>query len=45
MCYGVDGNRNGEGIIPNEDYARNLLEEKRVSDRLLWISLETEGEF
>lgn len=44
MYYGGGGKRNGVDRILNEDYARNMLEVKRVLDELLWIKLENEGE-
>lgn len=44
LYYGVDGKRNGVGIILNEDYAKCILEVKRVTDRLMWVKLETGGE-
>ncbi|KAF7659003.1 hypothetical protein LDENG_00005070 [Lucifuga dentata] len=31
--HGVDGKRNGVGVILKEEFFRNILEAKRVSDR------------
>ena len=41
--YGVDGKRNGVGVILKEEFVRNVLEVKRVSDRVMSLKLEIEG--
>uniref|UniRef100_A0A7N8XCY4 Endonuclease/exonuclease/phosphatase domain-containing protein n=1 Tax=Mastacembelus armatus TaxID=205130 RepID=A0A7N8XCY4_9TELE len=41
--HGVDGKRNGVGVILKEDFATNVLEVKRVSDRVMSLKLEVEG--
>ncbi|KAK3573105.1 hypothetical protein QTP86_013220 [Hemibagrus guttatus] len=42
--YGVDSKRNGVGVILKEEFVRNVLEVKRVSDRVMSLKLEIEGE-
>ncbi|MCJ8732717.1 hypothetical protein PDJAM_G00214520 [Pangasius djambal] len=39
--YGVDSKRNGVGVVL-EEFVRNVLEVKRVSDRVMSLKLETE---
>ncbi|KAK3558244.1 hypothetical protein QTP86_013965 [Hemibagrus guttatus] len=41
--YGVDGKRNGVGVVLKEEFVRNVLEVKRVSDRVMSLKLEIEG--
>ncbi|KAK3523359.1 hypothetical protein QTP86_029866 [Hemibagrus guttatus] len=41
--YGVDSKRNGVGVVLKEEFARNVLEVKRVSDRVMSLKLEIEG--
>ncbi|KAK2909600.1 hypothetical protein Q8A73_007315 [Channa argus] len=41
--HGSDRKRNGVGVIMKEDFVRNVLEVKRVSDRLMSLKLEVEG--
>ncbi|KAK3550968.1 hypothetical protein QTP70_011474 [Hemibagrus guttatus] len=41
--YGVDSKRNGVGVVLKEEFVRNLLEVKRVSDRVMSLKLEFEG--
>ncbi|KAK3510549.1 hypothetical protein QTP70_009883 [Hemibagrus guttatus] len=41
--YGVDSKRNGVGVILKEEFVRNVLEVKRVSDRVMGLKLEIEG--
>ncbi|KAK3513651.1 hypothetical protein QTP70_028812 [Hemibagrus guttatus] len=41
--YGVDSKRNGVGVILKEEFVRNVLEVKRVSDRVMSLKLEIEG--
>ncbi|KAK3550594.1 hypothetical protein QTP70_000683 [Hemibagrus guttatus] len=41
--YGVDSKRNGVGVVLKEEFVRNVLEVKRVSDRMMSLKLETEG--
>ena len=41
--HGVDGKRNGVGIILKGDITKRALEVKRVSDRMMSMKLEIEG--
>ncbi|KAK3506363.1 hypothetical protein QTP70_000997 [Hemibagrus guttatus] len=41
--YGVDSKRNGVGVVLKEEFVRNILEVKRVSDRVMSLKLEIEG--
>ncbi|KAK3537988.1 hypothetical protein QTP70_026507, partial [Hemibagrus guttatus] len=41
--YGVDSKRNGVGVVLKEEFVRNVLEMKRVSDRVMSLKLEIEG--
>ncbi|KAK3520195.1 hypothetical protein QTP70_017929, partial [Hemibagrus guttatus] len=41
--YGVDSKRNGVGVVLKEEFGRNVLEVKRVSDRVMSLKLEIEG--
>ncbi|KAK3553518.1 hypothetical protein QTP70_004198 [Hemibagrus guttatus] len=41
--YGVDSKRNGVGVVLKEEFGRNVLERKRVSDRVMSLKLEIEG--
>ncbi|KAK3568201.1 hypothetical protein QTP86_000225 [Hemibagrus guttatus] len=41
--YGVVSKRNGVGVVLKEEFVRNVLEVKRVSDRVLSLKLEIEG--
>ncbi|KAK3528677.1 hypothetical protein QTP70_007721 [Hemibagrus guttatus] len=41
--YGVDSKRNGVGVVLKEEFVRNVLEVKRVSDRVMRLKLEIEG--
>ncbi|KAK3574008.1 hypothetical protein QTP86_034351 [Hemibagrus guttatus] len=41
--YGVDSKRNGVGVVLKEEFVRNVLEVKRVSDRVMSLKLEIEG--
>ncbi|KAK3561573.1 hypothetical protein QTP86_010656 [Hemibagrus guttatus] len=43
FCYGVDSKRNGVGVVLKEEFVRNVLEVKRVSDRVMSLKLEFEG--
>ncbi|KAK3524731.1 hypothetical protein QTP86_001890 [Hemibagrus guttatus] len=43
FCYGVDSKRNGVGVVLKEELVRNVLEMKRVSDRVMSLKLEIEG--
>ncbi|KAK3510913.1 hypothetical protein QTP70_025546 [Hemibagrus guttatus] len=40
--YGVDSKRNGVGVALKEEFVRNVLEVKRVSDRVMNLKLEIE---
>ena len=40
---GADGRKNGIGIVVREALAENVLEVKRVSDRLMAMKLEVTG--
>ncbi|KAK3557567.1 hypothetical protein QTP70_030497, partial [Hemibagrus guttatus] len=41
--YGVDSKRNVVGVVLKEEFVRNVLEVKRVSDRVMSLKLEFEG--
>ncbi|KAK3574646.1 hypothetical protein QTP86_011559 [Hemibagrus guttatus] len=41
--YGVDSQRNGVGVVLKEEFVRNVLEVKRVSERVMGLKLEIEG--
>ncbi|KAK3524086.1 hypothetical protein QTP70_018009 [Hemibagrus guttatus] len=41
--YGVDSKRNGVGVVLKEEFVRNVLEVKRVSDKVMSLKLEIEG--
>ncbi|KAK3544656.1 hypothetical protein QTP86_025603, partial [Hemibagrus guttatus] len=41
--YGVDSKRNEVGVVLKEEFVRNVLEGKRVSDRVMSLKLEIEG--
>ncbi|MCJ8733950.1 hypothetical protein PDJAM_G00229570 [Pangasius djambal] len=41
--YGVDSKRNGVGVVLKEEFVKNVLEVKRVSDRVMSLKLEIEG--
>ncbi|KAK3570507.1 hypothetical protein QTP86_020082 [Hemibagrus guttatus] len=41
--YGVDSKKNGVGVVLKEEFVRNVLEVKRVSDRVMSLKLEIEG--
>ncbi|KAK3553084.1 hypothetical protein QTP86_031352, partial [Hemibagrus guttatus] len=41
--YGVDSKRNGVGVVLKEEFVRNVLQVKRVSDRVMSLKLEIEG--
>ncbi|KAK3524762.1 hypothetical protein QTP86_002705 [Hemibagrus guttatus] len=41
--YGVASKRNGVGVVLKEEFVRNVLEVKRVSDRVMSLKLEIEG--
>ncbi|KAK3545365.1 hypothetical protein QTP70_005980 [Hemibagrus guttatus] len=41
--YGVDSKRNGVGVVLKDEFVRNVLEVKRVSDRVMSLKLQTEG--
>ncbi|KAK3545651.1 hypothetical protein QTP70_009568 [Hemibagrus guttatus] len=41
--YGVDSKSNGVGVVLKEEFVRNVLEVKRVSDRVMSLKLEIEG--
>ncbi|MCI4395274.1 hypothetical protein PGIGA_G00178440 [Pangasianodon gigas] len=41
--YGVDSKRNGVGVVLKGEFGRNVLEVKRVSDRVMSLKLEIEG--
>ena len=43
LFYHVDGKRNGVGVILKERFVRNVLEVKRVSDRVMRLKVEIEG--
>ncbi|KAI5104378.1 hypothetical protein C0J45_6004 [Silurus meridionalis] len=41
--HGVDGKRNGVGVILKEEYSKSVVEVKRVSDRVMNVKLDVEG--
>ncbi|KAK3547778.1 hypothetical protein QTP86_029926 [Hemibagrus guttatus] len=41
--YGVDSKRNWVGVVLKEEFVRNVLEVKSVSDRVMSLKLEIEG--
>ncbi|KAI5091735.1 hypothetical protein C0J45_18941 [Silurus meridionalis] len=41
--HGVDGKRNGVGVILKEEYSKSVVEVKKVSDRVMNVKLEVEG--
>ncbi|KAK3542731.1 hypothetical protein QTP70_000088 [Hemibagrus guttatus] len=41
--FGVDSKRNGVGVVLKEEFVRNVLEVKRVSDRVMSLKLQIEG--
>ncbi|KAK3560903.1 hypothetical protein QTP86_022909 [Hemibagrus guttatus] len=41
--YGVDSKINGVGVVLKEEFVRNVLEVKRVSDRVMSLKVEIEG--
>ncbi|MCI4391424.1 hypothetical protein PGIGA_G00134180 [Pangasianodon gigas] len=41
--YGVNSKRNGVGVVLKEEFGRNVLEVKRVSDSVMSLKLEIEG--
>ncbi|KAI5623886.1 hypothetical protein C0J50_16567 [Silurus asotus] len=41
--HGVDGKRNGVGVILKEEYSKSVVEVKRVSDRMMIVKVEVEG--
>ncbi|KAI5094295.1 hypothetical protein C0J45_16019 [Silurus meridionalis] len=41
--HGVDGKRNGVGVILKEEYSKSVVEMNRVSDRVMYVKLELEG--
>ncbi|XP_042886116.1 craniofacial development protein 2-like [Penaeus japonicus] len=43
FSYGVDSRRNGVGGVIKENYVDNVVEMKRVSDRVISVKLEIEG--
>ena len=43
LYYGADGRRNGVGVILKEEYASSVVEERRVSDRVIALKLVREG--
>ncbi|KAF7703561.1 hypothetical protein C0J45_1013 [Silurus meridionalis] len=41
--HGVDGKRNGVGVVLKEEYSKTVVEVKRVSKRVMNVKLEVEG--
>ncbi|KAI5625327.1 hypothetical protein C0J50_15186 [Silurus asotus] len=41
--YGVNGKRNGVGLILKEEYSKSVVEVKRVSGRVMNVKVEVEG--
>ena len=42
LYHGVDGRRNGVGVILKEDYAKSVVEVKKKSDRMMNVKMEIE---
>ena len=43
LYHGMDGRRDGVGIILKEDYAKSIVEVKRKSDRIMSVKMKIEG--
>ncbi|KAK3556453.1 hypothetical protein QTP70_008263 [Hemibagrus guttatus] len=43
LCVQETSKRNGVGVVLKEEFVRNVLEVKRVSDRVMSLKLEIEG--
>ena len=41
-CHGMDRKRNEVGLILKEEYANNVVEVKRMSNRLMSVKLDIE---
>lgn len=41
--HGLNGRRNGVGVIVKERYIKSVLEVKRISDRVISVKMELEG--
>ncbi|KAI5094883.1 hypothetical protein C0J45_14958 [Silurus meridionalis] len=41
--HGVDGKKNGVGVILKEEYSKSVVEVKKVSDRVMIVKVEVEG--
>ena len=41
--HGMDGMRNGVGVVVNEKYINSILEVRRVSDRVISVKMEIDG--
>ncbi|KAI5105879.1 hypothetical protein C0J45_3576 [Silurus meridionalis] len=41
--HGVDGKRNGVGVILKGEYSKSVVEVKRLSDRVMIVKVEVEG--
>ncbi|KAI5102778.1 hypothetical protein C0J45_8130 [Silurus meridionalis] len=41
--HGVDGKRNGVGVILKEEYSKSVVEVKKVSDRVMIVKVKVEG--
>ncbi|KAI5085372.1 hypothetical protein C0J45_23769 [Silurus meridionalis] len=41
--HGVDGKRNGVGVILKKEYSKSVMEVKRDSDRVINVKLEVEA--
>ena len=39
----MDNDKNEVGLVQNEEYAKNVVKLKRVSDMVMNVRLETEG--
>ena len=43
LYHGVETKRNGVGVVLKEEYSKNVVEVRRVSDRLMTVKLEIDG--
>ena len=42
--YGVENGRNGKGIILEKELVEQVVEVNRISDRIMWMRLQLNGE-
>lgn len=41
--HGMDGRRNGVGVVVKEKYINSVMEVRRMSDRIMSVKMEMEG--